>query len=275
MAKLKLGLVVPIDSFPNPEDALDRVSSFGLPTCQVAFEDPALYTREVAGRLRQGADRRGLEITAVWAHCNKGQVWTLEEGPSTIGLVPPATRKAAIRTLKAASDFASWMGVPSIATHAGFIPETPGDPLYAGVVEAIREVAVHCEKNGQSFCFETGQETPVTLLRTIEDAGMSNLGVCFDPANLLAYGKANPLDALEILGPYVWAFHAKDGEYPTSGREFGVEKPIGEGRANFPALMPKLKSLGYSGAVTIEREVEGAEQTAGIQQAIRVLEPLL
>ncbi|MCL5257393.1 MAG: hypothetical protein M1319_06310 [Chloroflexi bacterium] len=73
MAKLKLGLIVTIDSFPNPEDALDKVASFGLPTCQLAFEDPALYTREVAGRLRKAAGERGLEITAVWAHCNKEQ----------------------------------------------------------------------------------------------------------------------------------------------------------------------------------------------------------
>jgi L-ribulose-5-phosphate 3-epimerase len=142
-------------------------------------------------------------------------------------------------------------------------------------VAALREVCEHCRAHGQELWLETGQETPVTLLRTIEAVGTGNLFVNLDPANLLMYGKANPLDALDVIGRYVRGVHAKDGEYPTNGRELGRERPLGEGRVDFPRLIAKLKALGYAGAITIEREVRGAEQVAGVKQAVRLLEPLL
>ena len=125
------------------------------------------------------------------------------------------------------------------------------------------------------FRFETGQETPITLLRTIHDIGTDNLGINLDPANLLMYGKANPVDALDVFGQYVRGVHAKDGEYPTNGRQLGVEKPLGEGRVNFPALLAKLKTLGFCGALTIEREISGPQQIADIQKAKAMLAALL
>jgi sugar phosphate isomerase/epimerase len=50
---------------------------------------------------------------------------------------------------------------------------------------------------------ETGQETPTTMLRAIRDVNKPNLGVGLDTANLILYGKANPVDAVDIIGPYV------------------------------------------------------------------------
>jgi sugar phosphate isomerase/epimerase len=89
------------------------------------------------------------------------------------------------------------------------------------------------------------------------------------------YGKANPVDALDIIGSYVAGVHAKDGEYPTDGRRLGVEKALGEGRVNFPALLARLKSLGFTGALTIEREVSGPQQIEDIQKGKRYLEAIL
>ena len=41
----------------------------------------------------------------------------------------------------------------------------------------------------------------------------------FDAANLVLYGKANPVDAVDLLGPYIQGVHAKDGIYPTDPRK--------------------------------------------------------
>ena len=82
------------------------------------------------------------------------------------------------------------------------------------------------------------------------------------------------MDALDVFGQYVRGVHAKDGEYPTNGRELGVEKPLGQGRVNFPVLIRKLKSIGYEGALTIEREISGPRQIRDIQEAIKVLSAL-
>jgi sugar phosphate isomerase/epimerase len=89
------------------------------------------------------------------------------------------------------------------------------------------------------------------------------------------YGKANPIDALDVFGQYVKGVHAKDGEYPTNGKQLGVEKPLGEGRVNFPLLIDKLKKLNYGGALTIEREISGPQQIADIERAIKILAALI
>ena len=140
---------------------------------------------------------------------------------------------------------------------------------------ALKVLAGHCKVNGQHFLFETGQETPTTLLRAIEDIGTGNLGINLDPANLILYGKANPVDALDVIGKYVMDIHAKDGLYPTNGRQLGVETPLGEGKVNFPALVARLKELGYDGTFTIEREISGEQQKKDIISAKAILESLI
>lgn len=268
--KLKIGVMVHVHT--TPEEAIAKVASLGLETCQVGW--PPNSTLERARELKQAADAHDVIITTLWASLPGPAVWNFTEGPITIGLVPPEYRTARVETLKQAARVAGAIGVQSITTHVGFIPEFPGDPLYEATVEALKQVAQACLDEGIEFWFETGQETPITLLRTIQDVGTDNLGINLDPANLLMYGKANPVDSLDIFGRYVRGTHCKDGEYPTDGRKLGVEKPMGEGRVNFPVLVPKLKSLGYRGHLTIEREISGPKQVEDIQRAMAILEPL-
>ena len=80
------------------------------------------------------------------------------------------------------------------------------------------------------------------------------------------------MDALDIIGKYVRDVHAKDGCYPTNGRELGRETALGEGQVNFPVLIAKLKALGYDGPITIEREISGEQQIADILKAMALLE---
>jgi len=271
-AKLRLGVITHLGK--EPEVEFGKIRDLGLPTCQVSMWNPDQYTDENVRLLRAASEKCGVEVTTIWTGYPGPAVWNCTEGPSTIGLVPPEYRAMRVEALKKGASFAAACGIPCITTHAGFIPESPTDPLYRGSVDALAEVARHCKKVGIYFCFETGQETPITLLRVMTDIGTNNLGVNLDPANLLMYGKANPIDALDILGPFVRGVHAKDGEYPTEPGKLGVEKPLGDGRVNFPVLIPKLKGFGFSGALTIEREISGPQQVVDIKRAIEILGPL-
>lgn len=273
LSKIKLGIIVGLTEFP--EEAFNKVRDLRLPTCQLACWRPEMLTEATAAEVKAVAARTGVEITTVWAGWSGPAVWNFYDGPLTLGLVPITYRAQRIQDLKRASNFALMLGVNSITTHVGFIPEDPNSPTYQEVIIALREVADHCRRNGQSFCFETGQETPVTLMRAFSDIGLDNLGVNLDPANLLMYGKANPVDAMDILGPYVKGVHAKDGEYPTCGERLGVEKALGEGRVDFPALVKRLKDHDYAGAITIEREISGPQQIEDIERAKELLLPLL
>ena len=135
--------------------------------------------------------------------------------------------------------------------------------------------ALRASPNGQNFRYETGQETPITLVRAIQEVGLENQGVNFDLANLILYGKANPVDAIELLGSYVQGIHAKDGMWPTNPRDLGKEVPIGKGKVDFPRIIERLKQLNYRGAVTIEREISGPQQVADVRDAKTYLENLI
>ncbi|MFA6716541.1 MAG: TIM barrel protein [Victivallaceae bacterium] len=201
--------------------------------------------------------------------------WNFTTGPATIGLVPEKYRKNRVKALKKAADFASGLGLPAIVTHLGFIPENPGDPAFAGTLDAVTELALYLKARNMEFWFETGQETPIALLRFIRAAGMANTGVNLDPTNLIMYGKGNPVDALDILGEYVKCVHVKDGLYPADPMQLGREVRIGSGQVDFPALILKLKEKKYAGPFIIEREISGETQRKDIQCALKYLEELL
>jgi len=251
------------------------VARYGVETTQFANWDPSLWREDYARRIRSFAREAGVKLAAVWAGYGGPAVWNLTEGPKTLGLVPGRYRRRRVSELKRAGEFAAWCGAPAVITHCGFIPEDPNDPVYAATVRAIRQVAGHLLERGVGFWFETGQETPVTLLRTIQDVGLPNLGINLDTANLILYGKGNPLDALDVFGPYVRNLHAKDGVYPTDGRSLGREVPIGQGKVNFPRIIARLVELGFSGQVVIEREITGPQQARDIRKALSYLRRLV
>ena len=269
-AAMQLGLIISAGS--DPEAAIRKVHSFGFPTCQVGV---SVFDAGMAGRLRAALDQYKIEATSLVSGGPGPEVYDFYQGPLTIGLVPRKYREARIAQIKKTSDFGKECGIRAVQTHCGFIPENPNDPVYQEAVEAIRTVAAYCRSNGQHFRCETGQETPITLYRAIRDVGLDNVGVNFDAANLILYGKANPVDALEILGPLVEGVHAKDGLYPTGPRELGREVPIGQGKVNFPAFIQRLKEAGYHGPLTIEREISGAQQAEDIRASKAFLEKLI
>ena len=267
---LRLGLIIGIGN--DPEVAMAKVHELELPTCQAYVEQ---FEAGLAGRLRQSLDKYQIEATSLVVGGPGKEEWDFYNGPLTIGLVPRETRAARIAHIKKASDFAKECGIAAVQTHCGFIPENPNDPLYGETVAAMREVVRYCKSHAQNFRYETGQETPITLVRAIRDVGLENQGVNFDLANLILYGKANPVDAMEILAPYVQGSHAKDGIWPTNPRELGQEVPIGRGRVDFPRVIAQLKKINYRGAVTIEREISGAEQSRDVREAKSYLEKLI
>ena len=267
---MRLGLM--IHTGRDPEAALRKVRNLGFPTCQVGIVD---YDAEMERRFRAAVDETGIEVTTLVTLGKGPMIWDFDQGPQTIGLVPLKYRRARADHLKRASDFAKKVGIPAIHTHCGFIPENPHDPQFAEVVQIIREVASHSKANGQMFLYETGQETPITLLRTIREVGLDNQGVNLDTANLILYGKGNPIDALDVIGPLVRGLHAKDGLYPTDPHKLGEEVPIGQGKVNFPRLIERLRELNYRGAITIEREIEGDQQIEDVRKAKTYLEGLI
>ena len=264
-----------IASLRGEGQSLKYVANFGLEVCQLVCWNPDTYTDELADSIRRESEETNIQITSLWAGWPGPAVWNLIDGPSTLGVVPREYREVRSAALKSAGEFAHRAGLPAIVTHLGFIPEEPKNPLFDEVVAVVRDIALFVKDLGIEFWFETGQETPVTMLRLIQQVGTGNLGINLDPANLILYGKANPIDALDVFGSYVRSVHAKDGLYPTDPMKLGEEVKIGEGRVRFPEFVRRLREINYEGAFIIEREISGPQQQADIADSIKYLESLI
>ena len=251
------------------------VAEYGMKTVQLQNWDMDLLNDEMVEQIKSDLATSGVKLAAFWAGYTGRIVWDFLTGPATCGIVPRDQRQKRVDELKKGAKFAAAINAPAIITHCGFIPESPSDPLYEETVNAIWEVASYCHSLGIGFWFETGQETPVTLLRTIQSVNLPNLGVNLDTANLMLYGKGNPVDALDVIGPYVRNLHVKDGVFPVDGRFLGKEVPVGQGKANFPEIIKKLYELNFSGQMIIEREISGEQQVADIKMAKAYLENIL
>jgi len=254
---ISLGKVTWVGENETIDAVVRSVADLGLYVCQIGFERSSL---DVVRPLREASAKYGVRVTSISEHNPGKRVFNFYEGPLTIGIIPFATRQARIKALKTSADIAAAAGVPAIHTHCGFIPEDPNNPIYPQAVAAVKEVATYCEERGIFLLCETGQETPITLLRLIDDVNTGNVFVNLDVANLIVYGKGNPVDAMEVIGPLVRGIHAKDGRFPTNPRELGLETPIGEGKVDFPKFFEQLRSVNYRGSMMIEREVGNEEE---------------
>jgi len=256
----------------NPFDIIAR---YGVETTQLCNWDMSKWTDENAKKVRKDLKSSGVRLSALWTGYSGTVIWNFVDGPDTMGLIPRYTRRKRLDDLKRGADFAAKVGAPAIITHCGFIPETPKCDLYCDVLEALHEIGSYCQQLGLGFWFETGQETPVTLLRTIEDLALPNLGINLDTANIILYGKGNPVDALEVFGKYVRNLHVKDGVYPTNGNQLGHEVAVGQGKVDFKRIIPKLHELGYTGELIIEREIGGEQQAKDIMSAVKYIRSLV
>lgn len=268
-ADMPLGV---IRGLGDPDAELAKVKELGFTTCQLSGGD---LSAGLAERTKTALAKHGILPTSLICMGPGDYKWNFTEGPATIGFVPRALRAERAAHLKKGVDFCSMAGIPAVCAHFGFIPEDPNDVLYGEFITVMKDIATYASDKGIGVYFETGQETPVALLRAIEDIGTGNLGVNYDTANLILYGKANPVDGLDVVGKHVKSLHAKDGFYPTNPRELGREVPIGEGRVDFRGVFAKLKELGFRGHITIEREISGPKQIEDILKSKRFLENLI
>src|SRR5258708_3153106 len=208
-----------------------------------------------ASKWKADLEREAFELITVFCGYNGENYADIPTVQRTVGWIPRATRaEREARTLEV-SDFGAALGVNSIALHVGFVPEDQSDPDYIAGREMVRRVADHAAKNGQTFALETGQEPANVLLEFIRDVGRENVGINFDPANMILYGTGDPIAALEVLGPLLLSVHVKDGDWPPPDKPgaLGTERPLGQGSVGMERYIAKLKEVGFRGPLNIER----------------------
>jgi sugar phosphate isomerase/epimerase len=275
MEKWPIGVFTSIDAGLGVK--LEVAHELGVPTIQLHAPAQQTRTAENAQRFAHRLQQLGITLTAVFGGFEGESYADIPTVVRSVGLVPSETRAARTREMKEIADFARMLGCNVVALHLGFIPHEPAGPLYGEIVDVTRDVCDHCKRNGQNLHLETGQETADGLLAFIHDVGRDNLFINFDPANMILYGTGEPIAALRKVGSYVRSVHCKDAKWAARpGQEWGREVPLGQGDVGFDAFISTLKQLGYTGPLTIEREIpqEPERQKAEINHAIQQLNTL-
>lgn len=194
---------------------------------------------------------------------------SLESIRATGGIVPDEhwdeNRERVLRSIAITADF----GVPYLTLHAGFIEED--DPMK---VRRFRDrlvcLADAAGERGISLLMETGQETAPCLRNLLEKMDHPALGVNFDPANMILYGKGDPVEAVRVLGRWIRHVHIKDACATRVPGTWGTEVPWGQGQVGGEAFLRALKEIGYSGVLAIEREA-GDDRLGDIRLAAEAL----
>lgn len=260
------------------EQQFEQAHRLGFTQVQIAMWRMEHLTTEHAQQTLLLLAKYQLICTELWCGWTKPAYWDFRNGPSCLGLVPGEYRFLRLQDLLKGAAYARELGVTDVITHLGFIPQDPADTNYVGLIHALKHLTAELKTHGQFFSFETGQETPLIVRRCIEDVGAENIGVNYDPGNLLIYGNGNPVDGLDLLGDYVRSVHAKDATYPSSGYTPGEEMPMGDGQVDMKAVIEKLKAHGFNRVMSIEHERKGIsmeQKEQEILKAKKYLEELL
>ena len=192
---------------------------------------------------------------------------TLESIRKTGGLVPDEhweeNRRIIVDVVKLS---AAWKS-PYMMLHAGYI--NPSDKVgHAKLTDRLKFVRDLCADAGVGLTLETGQETADDLAEMLTN--LPGVYVNFDPANMVLYGKGDPVRAVKTLAPWIRHIHIKDANYAKTPGTWGEEVEWTEGQVNADAFIAALKDIGFDGCLAVEREA-GADRAGDIARAVEDL----
>ncbi len=256
----------------DPDETIRELTTRGIHAGQLGIPgDLDLTCAPEWRKALTAADFRVFTVFAAYTGESYADIPTVQR---TVGFIPRATRTEREQRTTAVSDFAAAISAPGIATHIGFVPESSEDPDYIAVRDMVRRICDYAANNGQTFALETGQEPAHVLLAFLNDVDRPNLGINFDPANMILYGTGDPIEALDILAGKVISVHCKDGDWPEAGvpGALGKECAFGTGSVGVARFLAKLRQIGYSGPLSIEREAsDPIRRMKDIESAIALL----
>lgn len=243
-------------------DSLSTIESLGARCGQLGIGGDYAMNAASEQEWKQALEARQFAVSTLVAAYSGEDYADIPTVQRTVGFIPPSTRAERVQRTLELSDFAAKLGVPGIACHIGFVPENTADPDYIAVRGEVRRICDHAAAHNQTFALETGQEPAAALLEFLQDVERPNLGINFDPANMILYGTGDPIEALRLLRPHVLSVHCKDGDWPPKDKPeaLGTERPLGQGSVGIPQFVSILRDTGFTGSLNVEREVEDQDQ---------------
>lgn len=254
----------------SPQQLIEHLRAIGLSRVQLAL-DPLRENPAVWGETAAIFQQAGITIVSGMFGTVGEDYTSLESIRRTGGLVPDDTWDENWENVQATAALAHQLGLKLVTFHAGFLPHEESDPEFEKLQHRIRLVADVFAAKGIDLAFETGQEEADTLKLFLEKLGRVNVGVNFDPANMILYDKGNPIAALRTLASWVKQCHIKDANRTQTPGTWGEEVPSGTGQVDWKQFFAVLREIGFTANCCIEREA-GTQRVADIITARKMVE---
>jgi L-ribulose-5-phosphate 3-epimerase len=249
----------------DPQNLIQQLQSIGINRLQIAL-DPLREQPAVWGALPELCAKHGITFVSGMLATVGEDYSTLESIKRTGGVVPDATWDENWRHIQSAAVIAKKLGLKLVTLHAGFLPHEPSDPTFKKLLQRITQIADLFAASGIELGFETGQETAETLRAFLQQLDKPNVGVNFDPANMILYDKGDPIAALRTLGPWLKQCHIKDATKTKIPGTWGEEVAVGAGQVDWRAFFKTVEELNFHGDFAIEREA-GEQRATDIRTA--------
>lgn len=256
----------------SPQDLLAKLQQTGVRRVQLAL-DPLRDEPATWGQTPQLLRQAGIDIASGMFGCVGEDYSTLETIRVTGGIAPDATWEQNWKNIQATAELAQQLNLKLVTFHAGFLPHEARDPNFAKLKQRLVQTADAFHARGIALGLETGQETAAVLSDFLRQLGKSNVGVNFDPANMLLYDKGNPIEALRTLGPWIRQVHIKDARRTKIPGTWGEEVVAGTGEVDWRAFFATLSEVGFTADLCIEREA-GLQRVADIRAARKMVEQI-
>jgi sugar phosphate isomerase/epimerase len=254
----------------SPQELAARLEDIGIHRVQLAL-DPLRESPKVWDATEACFREKGISVVSGMFGCVGEDYSTLQSIRDTGGLAPDSTWEQNRRNIRATVPIARRLGLKLLAFHAGFLPHDESDPNFGKMLGRLSEVADVFADAGMNLGLETGQETAPVLLEVLQKLNKKNVGVNFDPANMILYDKGNPIEALRVLGGWVRQVHIKDAVRTKVPGTWGAEVPVGTGQVDWRAFIDTLNAHNSTCDLVIEREA-GQQRVADIRFARQTLE---
>jgi L-ribulose-5-phosphate 3-epimerase len=257
----------------NPQQLIQQMKEIGLSRLQLAL-DPLRENPAIWGNFANQARGAGMTVVSGMFGCVGEDYTTMESIRRTGGIVPDATWDQNWANIQKTVQLCRQLNLKLVGFHAGFLPHDPKDPDHEKLLHRLQKVADVFAKNGIDLALETGQETAETLRSFLLELDRKNVGVNFDPANMILYDKGNPIDALRTLSPWLKQCHIKDARKTKVPGTWGDEVVLGTGEVPWREFFQVLEERKFTGYCCIEREA-GTQRVQDIRAARQLIESLV
>ena len=164
-----------------------------------------------------------------------------------------------------AIDLAVFLGARGIR----FVPGDDDPEKIDKMVPWLKKCAAYDAKKGICMATEnhdTGiMGTPEILVDLINKIGSPNVGIIYEPFNLLEQASYDYRKAFEVMREHILHVHFKDGKLFPDVRNY---RPVmmGEGEIDFRWILERLEDIGYQHEIALEYEVAEVPAEQGLRQ---------